>query len=124
MTENNVAQIEPVEDKLAVNEKSPEAEIKRLSISTMSFVEVCAAIRSNYNIKGVIELDSEAPLSHGAVVSFKSKDTGFMLARARAHLLSTPSYDKATGNLFLYLQFIEVSLGPGRTWNIGVNGPQ
>jgi hypothetical protein len=117
MSEDNVARVEPVAEEPT---KTPE----RMAVGTMSFLEIVNAIREKYNAKGSIELDSDAPIEHGAMVAFKAKDTGYILARARVHLLLTPSFDKQTGNLFLYMQFIEVALGPGRAWNIAVNGAQ
>jgi len=116
MSENNVAAVVPAEE--------PKIEKERLALGTMSFLEIITAIREKYNAKGAIELDSESPLEHGSMVAFKAKDTGYILARARVHLMITPRFDNATGNLFLYLQFIEVALGPGRAWNIAVNGSQ
>lgn len=122
MSDNNVAAIAPAEE--VKSNQTSEAAPERMAISTMSFLEIVNAIREKYNAKGPIELDSDAPLAHGSIVSFKAKDTGYVLARARVHLMSAPTFDKATGNLFLYLQFIDVSIGPGRVWNITVNGSQ
>ena len=110
----NVAAVEPVE------EKKPE----RIGAQSFSFMEVVNAIREQYNTKGVIEIDSDAPLQQGAVVAFKAKETGYILARARVHILVTPRFDKETGNLIAMVQFIDVSLGPGRSWTIGINTAQ
>lgn len=110
----NVAAVEPVE------EKAP----ARIGSQSFSFMEVINAIREQYNTKGVIEIDSDVPMQQGLIVAFKAKETGYVLARARVHMLMGPRFDKDTGNLITFIQFIDVSLGPGRPWTIGINTAQ
>lgn len=115
MSENNVAQAAPLEE---------ERKTDRLGSTSISFMEVVAAIREQYHVKGIIELDSDTPITQGTLVAFRSKETNFVFARARAHYLIVPRFDKETGNLFTYLQFIDVSIGSGKAWSVAINTDQ